>query len=69
MLAQVKESFDYLVLLPLETAAAFFQALCPLFAIQDAFRDSLILVLRKSMFAKLVMRLVSLWPFEAQVLF
>ncbi|XP_036909535.1 Fanconi anemia group I protein [Sturnira hondurensis] len=50
--SKVTESFDYLSLLPLQTVQGLLKAVQPLLKVSMAMRDSLILVLRKAMFAR-----------------
>ncbi|XP_054569236.1 Fanconi anemia group I protein [Eptesicus fuscus] len=50
--AKVTESFDYLSFLPLQTVQGLLKAVQPLLKVSMSMRDSLILVLRKAMFAR-----------------
>ncbi|XP_037000930.2 Fanconi anemia group I protein [Artibeus jamaicensis] len=50
--SKVTESFDYLSFLPLQTVQGLLKAVQPLLKVSMAMRDSLILVLRKAMFAR-----------------
>ncbi|XP_059534254.1 Fanconi anemia group I protein isoform X2 [Myotis daubentonii] len=50
--SRVSESFDYLSLLPLQTVQGLLKAVQPLLKVSMSMRDSLILVLRKAMFAR-----------------
>uniref|UniRef100_A0A8C6HGK9 Fanconi anemia, complementation group I n=1 Tax=Mus spicilegus TaxID=10103 RepID=A0A8C6HGK9_MUSSI len=49
--SKVTETFDYLTFLPLQTVQGLLKAVQPLLKISMSMRDSLILVLRKAMFA------------------
>ncbi|XP_041608663.1 Fanconi anemia group I protein isoform X2 [Vulpes lagopus] len=49
--SKVTETFDYLSLLPLQTVQGLLKAVQPLLKVSMSVRDSLILVLRKAMFA------------------
>ncbi|CAG8499966.1 11646_t:CDS:10 [Paraglomus brasilianum] len=51
-LPRIKEAFDYLSLLPLSTAKGLLTAVQPIVYMNQSFRDSLILVLRKAMFSR-----------------
>ncbi|CAG8554981.1 4990_t:CDS:10 [Paraglomus occultum] len=51
-LPRIKEAFDYLSLLPLTTAKGLLTAVQPIVYMNQSFRDSLILVLRKAMFSR-----------------
>ncbi|RUS21607.1 hypothetical protein BC937DRAFT_92129 [Endogone sp. FLAS-F59071] len=51
-LPRIKETLDYLSFLPLATAERLLRAIQPIFYLNASFRDGLMLVLRKSMFAK-----------------
>ncbi|XP_036133936.1 Fanconi anemia group I protein [Molossus molossus] len=50
--SKVTESFDYLAFLPLQTVQGLLRAVQPLLKVSMSMRDSLILVLRKAMFAR-----------------
>uniref|UniRef100_A0A286XG64 FA complementation group I n=1 Tax=Cavia porcellus TaxID=10141 RepID=A0A286XG64_CAVPO len=50
--SRVTETFDYLSLLPLQTVQGLLKAVQPLLKVSMSVRDSLILVLRKAMFAR-----------------
>ncbi|XP_024417549.2 Fanconi anemia group I protein isoform X2 [Desmodus rotundus] len=50
--SKVTESFDYLSFLPLQTVQGLLKAVQPLLKVSMSTRDSLILVLRKAMFAR-----------------
>ncbi|KAM5291420.1 Fanconi anemia group I protein isoform 2-T2 [Glossophaga mutica] len=50
--SKVTESFDYLSFLPLQTVQGLLKAVQPLLKVSMSMRDSLILVLRKAMFAR-----------------
>ncbi|XP_066211097.1 Fanconi anemia group I protein isoform X2 [Saccopteryx leptura] len=50
--SKVTESFDYLYFLPLQTVQGLLKAVQPLLKVSMSVRDSLILVLRKAMFAR-----------------
>uniref|UniRef100_A0A2K6JNV3 FA complementation group I n=1 Tax=Rhinopithecus bieti TaxID=61621 RepID=A0A2K6JNV3_RHIBE len=52
--SKVTEAFDYLSFLPLQTVQRLLKAVQPLLKVSMSMRDSLILVLRKAMFAKYV---------------
>jgi Fanconi anemia group I protein len=53
-LTRVKETFDYLSFLPVSTARGLLQAIEPLLKVNLSLRDSLMLVLRKSLFSRQV---------------
>lgn len=52
--SKITETFDYLSFLPLQTVQGLLKAVQPLLKVSMSMRDSLILVLRKSMFARCV---------------
>jgi len=52
---KMKEALDYLSFLSTDTARLFLNAIHPVILYSDSFRDSLLLVLRKSIFAKYVL--------------
>ncbi|XP_065828323.1 Fanconi anemia group I protein homolog isoform X2 [Oscarella lobularis] len=51
-ISKIRETFDHLALLPVHTARAFLKAIEPLLKFSTNLRDSLMLVLRKSLFAR-----------------
>ncbi|CAG8439164.1 9995_t:CDS:10 [Ambispora gerdemannii] len=51
-LSKIKEAFDYLSYLSVDTADLLLKAVQPIILLDQSFRDGLMLVLRKSMFAK-----------------
>ena len=53
-LPKLKESFDFLAYLPLTSAEGLLQSVQPLMKLNVSLKDTLMLVLRKAMFARLV---------------
>ena len=53
-LPKVREAFDYLAFLPPTSAEGLLKAVQPLMKLNVSLKDSLMLVLRKAMFARLV---------------
>ena len=55
-LPKMQEAFDYLALLPFASAKGLLKAIQPIMKLNMSLKDSLMLVLRKAMFARLVLR-------------